>query len=64
MKIILPQYGIDFEVIKRVESDNEPISASRVRRLLKEKNFDEIREIVPKSTYEYLINQFGDKIIQ
>jgi [citrate (pro-3S)-lyase] ligase len=64
MKMILPQYGIDFEVIKRVESNNDPISASRVRRLLKEKNFDEIREIVPNSTYEYLINRFGDEVVQ
>jgi [citrate (pro-3S)-lyase] ligase len=58
MTIILPQYGINFEVIKRVELNNEPISASRVRKLLKEKNFDKIREIVPNSTYEYLLKQF------
>ncbi|MDR0761414.1 MAG: [citrate (pro-3S)-lyase] ligase, partial [Campylobacteraceae bacterium] len=60
MKMILPKYNIDFEVIKRAESNNnEPISASRVRKLLKDKNFDEIKKIVPNVTFEYLLKQFG-----
>ncbi|MDR3178319.1 MAG: adenylyltransferase/cytidyltransferase family protein [Campylobacteraceae bacterium] len=63
MRMILPKYNIDFEVIKRKESDNEPISASRVRKLLKNKNFDEIAKIVPKSTFEYLAERFGDSAV-
>jgi [citrate (pro-3S)-lyase] ligase len=61
MKMILPKYNIDFETIKRAESNNEPISASRVRKLLKEKNFDEIKKMVPETTFEYLIKHFKDR---
>ena len=60
MNKILPQYGIDFEVISRKESGNSVISASRVRRLLKEKDFDAIAKIVPKTTFNYLQNKFSD----
>ncbi|GHU96022.1 hypothetical protein FACS1894208_09910 [Clostridia bacterium] len=54
MNMILPKYGIKFEVIPRKESDGAPISASRVRALLKEQNFDEIAKIVPQTTLDYL----------
>lgn len=59
MKMILPRYGIDFEIIPRKEINGEVVSASRVRRLLKEKNFAEIEKIVPKTTLEYLKDKFG-----
>lgn len=55
MDMILPKYGIEFVVIKRKETLDEPISASRVRRLLEENNFDEIKQLVPKTTYDYLM---------
>ncbi len=55
---ILPNYGIDFIIIPRVNYGEEPISASRVRRLLTDKNFKEISKIVPKTTLEYLENKF------
>jgi [citrate (pro-3S)-lyase] ligase len=58
MKRILPLHGIDFEVIPRKEFDGKVISASRVRELLKDKKFDEIAEIVPESTLNYLKEKF------
>ena len=60
MARILPKYGIDFEVIPRKEQDGEVISASRVRKLLKTKDFDAIAEIVPKTTLEYLKLKYGN----
>ena len=59
MKRILPQYGIEFIEIPRKETDGEPISASRVRKLLDEKRFDEIARLVPETTLEYLREKFG-----
>jgi [citrate (pro-3S)-lyase] ligase len=59
MAQILPDYGIDFEVVSRLESDGEVISASRVRKLLETLNFDEIAKIVPQTTLEYLVNKFA-----
>lgn len=56
MKEIFPEYGIKFMEIPRKEEEGEVISASRVRRLLKEKNWEEIRKMVPDCTYYYLFH--------
>ncbi len=50
----LPRHGVEVAVIPRSESDGEPISASRVRALLKEQDWEGIRRLVPETTYEYL----------
>ena len=55
MHEILPKYGI--EVIEIPRKDN--ISASRVRALLKEGKFAEIKELVPENVYEYLSGNFA-----
>ncbi len=47
--------SIDVIEINRIEFADKPISASRVRKLLKEKNYDELASIVPQTTYEFLI---------
>lgn len=60
LAVILPQYGIRFEEIPRLEKCGEVISASKVRRLLEERKWDDIQQIVPDITYSYLINKFGD----
>ncbi|UQZ91357.1 hypothetical protein C4J81_18845 (plasmid) [Deltaproteobacteria bacterium Smac51] len=52
----LPALGLGFHIIPRRESSGAAISASRVRRMLKDKNFDEIKKLVPESTYTYLSN--------
>ena len=59
MESVLPQYGIEFDIIPRKEFGNEVISASRVRALLKDKHFDEISKIVPETTLNYLIEKFS-----
>ena len=59
MKRILPAYGVEFRVIPRKESNGEVISASRVRRCLKEKDFLQIRKLVPETTFKYLLEKFN-----
>lgn len=61
MERILPKFGVDFVVIKRKESEGEVISASRVRRLLEEKDFEGISRIVPETTFRYLKKRFDEK---
>ncbi|GHV50991.1 hypothetical protein FACS1894216_04170 [Synergistales bacterium] len=51
-----PRHGVRFVEFERAELDGEPISASRVRTLLEEKNFDEIKRFVPETTYRYLLS--------
>ena len=60
MKRILPKYGIEFEVIKRKEEGGEVISASKVRHLLQNKEFEKIKRIVPETTYDYLYEKYKD----
>lgn len=59
MKKMLPEYGIDIIEIKRKESGEAPISASRVRKLLAEKKYEEVQTLVPPTTYDYLIQVLG-----
>ena len=58
MRRILPKYGIDFYEIPRKEEMGGVISASRVRKLLDEKKFEEIKKLVPKTTLDFLIKNF------
>ena len=46
---------IEVVEIDRIEFAEQPISASRVRALLKEKSYEELENIVPPSTYEFLM---------
>lgn len=61
MKRILPQYGIDFRVIPRKEVNGGVISASRVRKLLQENRYEEIKQLVPATTLKYLYNLTFEK---
>ncbi len=55
---ILPMNGIQFMEIPRITTGDNVISASRVRQLLEEKNWEEIRKYVPKTTLRYLEENF------
>lgn len=57
MKEILPKYGIELREIPR-KCLGGVISASRVRKCLKENNWDEIKRLVPKTTYLFLERKF------
>lgn len=59
----LPRSGITFEVVARKESDREPISASRVRRLAAEERYDELQPLVPRHTLEFLASAEAKPIL-
>ncbi|MFN3410857.1 MAG: adenylyltransferase/cytidyltransferase family protein [Exilispira sp.] len=63
MKEILPTYNIEFIIIERKEFQGKAISASTVRQLIRENNFEEIKKIVPPATYEFLISNEAIPII-
>lgn len=56
MKKLLPEYGIELVEIPRMEEGETPISASFVRKCMKEGNYEAIKKVVPMSTYEYIVN--------
>ena len=58
MKHILPRYGIDVIEIPRkyTDSGESVISASKVRELLKNEEYEKILEYVPDTTLQYLMS--------
>ena len=59
MADILPDYGIDFIEIPRVENKGVPVSASLVRKYIRENEWEKIAELVPESTYSFLHSKYG-----
>lgn len=58
MKSVLPQYGIDFiEIPRTTDSDGRVISASAVRELLGKDQPDELKKLVPQTTFDYLVEK-------
>ena len=54
LKKYLPEKDIELIEISRVEKGDEPISASRVRALMKEGRLEEVKNLVPETTFNYL----------
>jgi len=54
MKEILEKNGIDVKIVFRKEANGKAISASKVRKSIKENKFEEIKNLVPNTTYEYI----------
>lgn len=63
MKKILPQYGVELIEIPRIKSGDQVISASHVRKLLKERNFEEAYKYLPEATIVALKSEEGQRII-
>ena len=50
----LPEKGIEVIEIQRAEKESYVISASRVRALIKEGKMEEVKKLVPKTTYTHI----------
>lgn len=57
VKEILEQNGVTVIVIPRLEINGNPVSAKNVRKHIMQKEFDLLKEEVPITTYEYIMNQ-------
>ncbi len=51
----LPNAGIEFKVIERRSENGIAVSASLVRELLKNGDLDSVKKLVPKTTFNYLV---------
>ena len=61
----LPENGIKCVVIPRkTEADGQVISASNVRQAIKEGKLEELRELVPESTYRYFTSAEAEGVIR
>lgn len=60
---VLPPRGIEVEVVPRITSGTGAISASRVRELLGRGEMDLVKEMVPETTFRFLLSEEGEQII-
>lgn len=63
MKEILPYFGIEVIQVPRVTVGEDVVSASKVRRLIKENRFTEVKALVPDTTYKFLMSGKARAII-
>lgn len=60
----LPSAGIDCIIIPRKEARNQPISASTVRQLIKNGDFEALKPFVPPSTLHYFTSEEAAPVIE
>ena len=53
----LPKKGIELREIPRLEKNGAPVSASKVRALLQNKDFEALQDLLPETTYTYLFKE-------
>jgi [citrate (pro-3S)-lyase] ligase len=61
---VLQQEGVETVQLERKAISNRAISASRVRELIKQEAFDELHDLVPDTTLNYLISDEAHVIRQ
>ena len=59
----LPPAGVELCVMPRAALDGQAISASNVRQLIHDERLEEIRPLVPQTTWDYLIAH-GQRIVE
>jgi [citrate (pro-3S)-lyase] ligase len=64
MKDLLPARGIEVVEIPRLELGGAAVSASMVRRLIREGNTEGVRDLVPGATARFLASDEGQGVIQ
>ena len=63
MKEVLPKYNVEVKLIERKQIEDDAISASRVRRLLKEGKLEKVKNLLPTHSFEFLLSEEGEKVI-
>jgi len=64
LKEILPSYGVEVIEVKRKTFMEDIISASKVRKLIRQGQIPIIKNIVPSSTWKFLNSTAGKKIME
>ena len=64
LKKKLPKGNVECVIIPRLEYEGRAISASSVREAIKNEKWDEIKNILPSITLDYLSSASGKKIIE
>lgn len=60
----LPELGVECRVVPRLERDGAPVSASTVRKAVHDGRLEEIRPLVPDSTWDYFHTPEAGQVIK
>lgn len=60
----LPKAGVEVKQIPRLEVDGQPVSASAIRQFLKEDRWEEVRKLVPATTYGFLLSERAVPVLE
>ena len=63
-KVLKDHLGNHIQIIKRKEVDDQIVSASLVRKMLKLNKIEKIKHYVPEATYNYLLSDKGQEVIK
>ena len=61
---VLPAHGIEVFVMPRKQAADDIISASKVRRMLSENDWQGVRRLVPDTTYAYLTSKEAEPVLK
>ena len=61
---IFPQHGIEIVVMERIQMSDEIISASKVREMIRQDDWEGIKEAVPESTFTYLRSPEAKEVLE
>lgn len=61
---VLPSFDVEINIVERIEVDGLAVSASIVRELIKSDSWEEIKKLVPYSTYSFLKSYDAKEIIK
>lgn len=64
MNLMLQANGVGCEIIPRLEVGSEAISASMVRACIRDNRLEDIKTIVPKTTYDFFKSERGQALIE
>lgn len=64
LKQVLPHYNIKVTEIERKTHENLYISASEVRKFIRYGKFEEVKSLVPKTTWDFLNSSIGKEICE
>lgn len=59
----LPIWGVEVEEVARLITDEEEISASKVRKLIKQGEYEYLKKYIPKVTYDFLTSDEAKNIL-
>mgnify|MGYP002355338883 CR=1 FL=1 len=63
MREILPAHHIEFTVIPRIAAEGEIVSASKVREMIRQDDWEGVKRMVPETTYSYLRSEQAKSVI-